>query len=92
MWLWNPSITFLYLTIGIPLCLIVFTLRHQHNQVQDQVQQPNQRNQLNIARYKEAVSTAIWLQVTLVACYLPYDVVTALWTSGAGRSSSVSSA
>ena len=48
-------------------------------------------NELNIARYKKAVSTAIWLQLTLVACYLPYGVVTALATSG-GRSSSVSNA
>ena len=83
MWFWNPSINFLYRAIGIPLSLIIsifsytkifFTLRHQQNQVQDHVQQPNQTNQLNIARYKKAVSTAIWLQLTLVACYLPYSV------------------
>ena len=98
MWFWSPSITHLYHIIGIPLCLaisifsytkIFFTLRHHQNQVQDLAQQPNQTNQLNIARYKKAVSTAIWLQMTLVACYLPYGVVTVLTTSG-GRSSSVS--
>ena len=98
MWLWSPSITYLYQIIAIPLCLaisifsytkIFFTLRHHQNQVQDLAQQPNQTNQLNIARYKKAVSTAIWLQMTLVACYLPYGVVTVLTTSG-GRSSSVS--
>jgi len=31
-----------------------------------------------MARYKEAVSSAIWLQLTLVACYLPYEIVAAL--------------
>ena len=26
--------------------------------------------------------TVIWLKLTLVACYLPYFVVVALWTDG----------
>ena len=51
---------------------IFFTLSHHQNQVQDHVQQPNQANQLNIARYKKAVSSARWLQFMLVVCYLPY--------------------
>ena len=98
MWFWNPSITVLSSTICIPLCLIIsifsytkifLTLRHHQNQVQDLVQQPNQTNQLNIARYKKAVSAAIWLQLTLVACYLPYGVATALVTNG-GQSLSFS--
>ena len=88
-WFWNPLITLWYGFIAIPLCLatsifsytkIFFTLRHQQTQLQDHFQQPNQTNQLNIARYKKAVSTAIWLQLTLVACYLPYCIVVALWT------------
>ena len=33
---------------------------------------------LNIARYKKTVSTALWVQLTLVACYLPYGVVSAV--------------
>ena len=61
------------------------TLLHHHNQVKDHVQQPNQLSQLNIARYKKAVSTTIWLQLTVAACYLPLGVVTALAISG-GRS------
>ena len=87
MWFWNPSITSLYGFIGIPLCLIIsifsytkifFNLHHHQNQVQGLVQQPNQTNQLNIARYKKAVSTAIWLQLTLVTCYLPFNIVAVL--------------
>ena len=100
MFFWKPIITLWYGTVAIPLGLITsilsyttifFALRNHQNQVQDHVQQPNQTNQLNIARYKNAVSTAIWLQLTLVVCYLPYGVVTALATSG-GRSSSVDKA
>ena len=85
-------ITTWYGTIGIPLCLtisifsytkIFLTLRHHNTQIHSHhVQQPNQTNQLNIARYKKAVSTAIWLQLTLVACYLPSAVVTAFGTNG----------
>ena len=57
---------------------IFFTLRHHQNQVQDHVQQPNQRNQLSIARYRKAVSSALWLQFMLVVCYLPYLVLITL--------------
>ena len=87
MGFWNPFITFWYGIMGIPLCLtisifsytkIFFTLRHHNTQIQNHDQQPSQKNQLNIARYKKAVSTAIWLQLTLVACYLPYGIVEAL--------------
>ena len=45
--------------------------------MQEHVQQPNQTNQLNIARYKKAVASAIWLQLTLIACYLPHGIVDA---------------
>ena len=88
-WFWNSLITFWYGFIAILLCLvtsiffytkILITLRHQQNQLQDHAQQPNQANQLNISRYKKAFVTAIWLQLTLIACYLPYCIVAALWT------------
>ena len=81
---WNRLITLLCVIIGTFLCVVIsifsytkifLTLRHHQNQVQDNVEQPNQTNQLNIARYKKALSTAIWLQLTLVACYLPFVVV-----------------
>ena len=92
MWFWNPVINFWCSIIVTSLCLVTsafsYTLRHHQNQVQDHVQQPNQTNQLNIARYKKAVSTAIWLQMTLVTCYLPYGVVTVL-APNRGRISSV---
>jgi len=86
-WFWSPLVTLCCGIIATFLCLVTaifsytkifFNLRRHQNQVQDHVQQPNPANQFNIARYKKAVSSAIWLQLTLVACYLPYGVVTAL--------------
>ena len=88
-WFWNSLITLWYGFVAILLCLvtailsytkILITLRHQQTQLQDHAQQPNQANQLNILRYKKTVSSTIWLQLTLVACYLPYCIVAALWT------------
>ena len=57
--------------------MIFFNLRRHQNQVQDHVQQPNPTNQLNIARYKKAVSRAMWLQLTLVALIFPMLLVMA---------------
>ena len=86
-----------YSVIAIFLCLVTsifsyttifFKLRHHQTQVQDQAQQPNQIIELNIARYRKAVATALWLQLTLVACYLPFFIVTAL-AANVGISSSL---
>ena len=60
---------------------IFFTLRHHQNQVQDHVQQTNQTNQLNKPRYKKAVFSGIWLQLTMVACY-PEGVICRLPDAG----------
>ena len=78
---YNLSITSRYEAIVILLCLVTSTfshtkiflsLRHHQSQVRDHnVQQPNQTNQLNIARFRKAVSTALWLQFSLIVCYLP---------------------
>ena len=41
--------------------------------------QPNEaRIPLNAARYRKTVSSALWIQMTLLACYLPFAVVTGL--------------
>ena len=88
-YLWNPVITRWYSNIGTILCLltlifsytkIFLTLRHNQMQVQSHVSQrkPNQAIPLNIARYRKAVSTALWVQVTLIFCYLPHGIAIAL--------------
>ena len=86
----------LFVIIAVSLCLVTsvfsyttifLTLRHHQSQLQDHVQQPSQTNQLNIARYRKAVSTALWLQFMLVVCYLPYLIFLTLTIHGEPSSS-----
>jgi len=89
---WNYLITATYGQIVQVLCLITtvfsytrifFILRHHDRQVHNQVrrEQPSgQTTPMNIARYRKAVSSALWLQLTLVVCYLPVGVVETLST------------
>ena len=52
------------------------TLRHLQAQVQDHIQQqPSQPNAQNMARYREAVHSALWVQLVLVVCYTPSYMV-----------------
>ena len=47
-------------------------LRHHEAQIQDYAQQQlSQQNALNMARYREAVHNALWVQLALVVCYIP---------------------
>ena len=91
VYFWNYVITLWYRYIGILLCLVIsvflygkifFSLRQHQSQVQAQVEggQFNQSIPLNIARYRKAVSSALWLQLTVVVCYLPYGIANALTT------------
>ncbi|XP_022806911.1 melanocortin receptor 5-like [Stylophora pistillata] len=77
----------LYLSTGIiiPLCLIISmashikifcTLRYHQTKVHDHVQQHlSQPNALNMARYKKAVYSALWVQLAFIVCYTPYFIV-----------------
>ena len=82
---WDPRIKLWCYFLGISVCLVTsvfaytkifFTLRR--NQIQMSQTQPSQAIPLNIARYRKAVYSAMWVQVTLVVCYLPFAVVVAL--------------
>ena len=85
----NRRITSWYQYICTPLCLVttifaytkIFcTLRHNQIHVQNHVAQgqPSQAIPLNIARYRKAVYSALWVQVTLFICYLPFGITQAL--------------
>ena len=57
-------------------------LRHQQVQVKNNVshgQQNGEGNSLNITRYKKTVSSIMWVQLALVACYVPWIIVTVLF-------------
>ena len=83
----NPVITAWYQYITTALCLFItffaytkifFILRHNRIHVQTPQRQPNQAIPMNIARYRKAVYSSLWVQVTLVVCYLPMAIVLAL--------------
>ena len=77
--LWSFLAVRWYTYLVIPLCQVtsafcyikIFrTITHLR-----QRSNPEPENQLNMVRYKKAVSSALWLQFTLVICYLPFAVV-----------------
>ena len=88
-YIWNPQLLSLLLYIHLSLCLsiiifsymkIFFTLRHYQIQAEINVaqDQPRQAIPLNIVRYRKAVYSALWVQVTLFICYLPFIITEAL--------------
>ena len=88
-YIWNPQLLSLFLYIHLSFCLsiiifsymkIFFTLRHYQIQAEINVaqDQPRQAIPLNIVRYRKAVYSALWVQVTLFICYLPFVIIEAL--------------
>ena len=89
-YIWNPQLLSLLLYIHLSFCLsiiifsymkILFTLRHYQIQVTVAQEQPRQAIPLNIGRYRKAVYSALWVQVTLFICYLPFGITQALTES-----------
>ena len=89
MILWKERAISWYDCVVVTLCVVtaIFTytkifrtLRHNQIHTQGNVNQgqPSQTVQLNIARYKRTVSSALWVQVALVVCYLPFAIVEVL--------------
>ena len=74
-----------YSSVAVSSCLVISiasytkifcALSYHQAQVQDHVQQqPGQPNALNMARYRKAVHSALWVQLALVFCYFPYFIV-----------------
>ena len=79
--IFDQRITDLNVSIVLPLSQLISlasytkifrTLRHHQAQVQ---QQPSQPNALNMARYRKAVHSALWVQSALVVCYTPFLIL-----------------
>ena len=89
--------TALYALILVPLSLLISlasctkilrTLRHHQAQVQNHIQQqPSQLNVLNMARYRKAVHSALWVELALVVCYTPCFIVGVVVINGTTYSS-----
>ena len=69
-----------YLVISLASYTKIFrTLRYHQAQVGDQ-QQPSQTNALNMARFRKAVYSGLWVQLTSVVCYATMYAVTIVIT------------
>ena len=61
---------------------IYLTMRRQRFKIQDYSHQANQDrrgNPLNTARFRKTVSSAFWVQTTLLLCYVPYAITVAIF-------------
>ena len=81
--LFHHRIAYWYGFLVISFCLVISvasytkifcTLRYHQAQVRDQ-QQLSQTNALNMARFRKAVYSALWVQLALVVCYAPVCTV-----------------
>lgn len=91
---WGRDITFaspsVFLTLSLVTSIFCYTrihLKPRHRQVRQQnifpLRQANGGGiPLNIARYKKSVSSILWVQLALVACYGPWVFVTFLYAIG----------
>ena len=89
----NFHITIFIISIAMLLCIVTstlcytkiyLTLRNHQAQVQDNVKQGQTNGggiSLNIEWYKKTVSSALWVQITLVVCYLPYAIVATIFST-----------
>ena len=83
---------------GFIMCIVISTfcytkiyrtLHQVHVQDQSHRGQPNEEGTpLNKARYKKTVSTALWVQITLLACYVPFGLIS-LFVITASRTPSI---
>ena len=76
----NALIYTLLVTSAFCYMKLYLTLRHHQVEMLEmhQVQPNGDGTPRNHARYRKSVSTALWVQLTMVACYLPFSVVAAL--------------
>ena len=83
-------LTSVLLTLSLVTSIFCYTriyLKLRHRQIQDQNRFPlRQANvggiPMNIARYKKSVSSILWVQLALVACYCPWIVVAFVSVTG----------
>ena len=83
-----------FLTFSLITSIFCYTrihlnLRHHQAQVQNSVPQGQPNGEgipINIAKYKKTVSSILWVQFALVACYVPFVIVAVLYMDENGHS------
>ena len=95
--IWDKRFFFLWCCLCISLCLGISTFcyakiyvtLHRHNaRIRNHLHGNSCVSGIHIARYKKTVSSALWVHLTLVVCYLPYAIVIAMGILN-GMSSSI---
>ena len=94
---WRTDVTlvlaFVFLTLSLVTSIFCYTriqLKLRHRQVQHQNRFPLSQTTgggipLNIARYKKSVSSILWVQLALLACYGPWVFVAFIFVLGKGN-------
>ena len=81
----SAIIYFLIAISVISYMKIYLTLRGQRNKIEERDRRGHRKGRaipsLNIARYRKTVCTAVWVQVTLLACYFPYGIAAGVGSS-----------
>ena len=84
LWYGYVYMTVCIVTSTFSYTKIYFTLRQHRAEIQNQIQQSQPYGgggaQPNEALYRKTVSTVVWIQLTLMACYVPYGIYAALIT------------
>ena len=86
MYFVNPRIVFWYINIIVILCIATSVFSYtkiflilRHNQIHALGHlfqgQPSQAISMSNARHRKAVSSALWVQIVLAVCYLPYCII-----------------
>ena len=77
-WAFYVLITISVVISAFSYAKIFFTLRRQQAQIHGNLQQRQTNeggNQLNIARYKKTVDSIAWVQLALLICYFPFNLM-----------------
>ena len=87
LWYFSPDSWTVFLGTNTAVCLttstycytrIFFRVPLKQTQVHSNLgEQENQATRVDITRYRKTVSTALWLQLALLFCYLPYSLLAA---------------
>ena len=81
LWYFSHNTRKVLSVLTIAVCLFTSTycytrifirLRHQHNQVSNLREIQNQQRRADVTRYRKTVSSALWLQLAMLLCYLPH--------------------
>ena len=91
IWMWTGNIAIMIASVSLTLCLVIsffcytkihLKLRHQQQNTVPRGQTNGRGIPKNRARYKKSVSSILWVQLALFACYVPWSILALLSVVG----------